>query len=132
MEHARRVNQGRGIGSAGSPDRGPGVNEGPEQRLGASNSGTTAPAGPVLPGNRLLAELHAERMARQAQRQAQQAAAPGPGGQQVLPALQQPLERSLQQPPAAQHAQRSPQQLDDGAGEPARCSLLTWNVSFGP
>lgn len=48
----------------------------------------------------------------------------------MLPALQQPLERSLQQPPAAQHAQRSPQQLDDGAGEPARCSLLTWNVWF--
>ncbi|KAL4428035.1 hypothetical protein ABPG75_002124 [Micractinium tetrahymenae] len=125
MEHARRVNQGRGIGSGDGPAGAPSVGAGQLQGIGGGAGSAAAPAQPesMPPPNRLLAELHAERMSRQAQRQAQQAAAPGSGGGQQV------QQSGPQQPPPAQHPQHSAQQ-PAGSVEPARCSLLTWNVWF--
>jgi hypothetical protein len=136
MQHARRINQAAGISFNQRPRCGQEQPDGAlvsddcqatEQLpdlppLSASMGGKLAATGPV---NNLLAQLHAERMARQAQR----AGASASLVQAEMPQLQQerkaaePLERRPQ-------SQAVQQQQHQASPAPQRLTLLTWNVWF--
>lgn len=129
MQFARRVNAERAAQVAGL-EGAPQAQQQQEQQQqatgGTSGEQQQQEAGAAPPANTLLAQLHAERMARQAQRQ--------PPLQQQQYQQQQPAGGRTEQraPPALPHqyptAAEQQQQRQGGAS--GSIKLLTWNVWF--
>ena len=138
MQHALRGNQPRGLASGGTappPAPQPQQHQ-PAGLAGGTDAAIEAPA-PAAVGNSLLAQLHAERMARQSQRQQGQAQGPPSSNGHLEPQQQgqhqqQQHHRQAQGPPSG-YDQPAPQQQGQGPGlpqGPAQLSLLSYNVWF--
>ena len=118
MQHALRVNQQRGISTGGTAPMPAAQQQQPAGLAAGGDAAAIQAAAPPAVGNSLLAQLHAERMARQSQQQQAQAQAQA-------------------QRPASSDIQPAPQQQGQGQGQgpglqqgPAQLSLLSYNVWF--
>lgn len=142
MQHAAHVNRERGVTAY------PCVAEAQRQQLEDPAAGKhTAPpaAGASIPGaphqaaespqaagNMLLAELHAERMARQVKRQnvTQQPLPTSSSKPDAMPAQRRLREQQQQQPPSSSAEGMAQLTLQQRGNDATELRLLTWNVWF--